>query len=163
VFKFLDLFGRFSSRNMPSYKFRGSQHLDHKSAVKADVSKQNFTVCPRFWYVDATLKCARCGNVFHFGVDEQRVWYEEYKFWTDSFPNRCVECRRDLRHLTELRKEYDRDIESVMRGDDCAAKERIAIVIDTMCEMDGTLPQKIHENRKILAKQIAKRRGTNDA
>lgn len=50
-----------------------------------------------------------------------------------------------------------------MQGDDCTAKERIAGIIDTMCEMDGTLPQKIHENRRILAKQITKRRGTKGA
>lgn len=71
--KFLDMFGEFDARNMPSHKFPGSLRLDHESAVKADTSKQNFSVCPRYWYVDAAMKCVRCGKEFSFSVDEQRV------------------------------------------------------------------------------------------
>jgi hypothetical protein len=154
-----DLFGEHEPRNVPRHLFSGSLHIDYASAVHADISRQNFSVCPRHWYIDATFHCPRCGNNFRFTADEQRVWYEELGFFVDSRAKHCVDCRRELRNLNSLRQEYDRDIASAMQGDDCECKQRLVVVIDELCECGGDLPARIHENRRLLARQIARRHG----
>ena len=55
-------FGEHDPRAMPPRFFRGHRALDSKTAVRADVAKQDFAVAPRHWYVDATFRCDRCGE-----------------------------------------------------------------------------------------------------
>lgn len=62
-----------------------------------------------------------------------------------------------VRDLKSLRQEYDRDIAGALASDDCGWKLRIANVIDRLCELDEHLPIKVRENRKLLAKHIARR------
>jgi hypothetical protein len=145
-----------SPRGMWPYLFSGSLHLDYDSAIKADVTKQNYSVQPRQWYIDATIRCAQCGDSFCFSANEQKVWYEEYGFYVDSFPTRCNACRREQRDLKALRQEYDRDISGALASDDCDLKARMVTVIDRLCEVEEAVPVKVHENRKRLAKQIAR-------
>jgi uncharacterized protein (DUF433 family) len=145
-----------NSRAMPKHFFWECLHLDHDSAVRADVSRQNYSVFPRHWYVDATVKCSRCSESFYFTVLEQKRWYEDFGFYVDSFAKDCPKCRRDERTQKALRQEYDRAIEETMNSDGVEAKQRLADIIDELCSFDFALPAKIHENRKILGKQIAR-------
>jgi DNA-directed RNA polymerase subunit RPC12/RpoP len=140
---------------MPRHFFLGSLRIDYASAVRADSSRQNCGVCPRYWYVDTVFQCARCGSQFLFTAEEQRIWYEEYGFWVDAFPKRCVTCRRDLRRLKDLRREYDREVASALELRDLESKKRLADIIDHLYEIGGDLPPRINENRKRLARQIA--------
>jgi Probable zinc-ribbon domain len=164
VFRFFakpDIGGEHDPRQMlPGFPM-GAMELDYDSAIKADVTRQVYTVVPRYWYVDATLRCEQCGDCFRFSAHEQKAWYEDYSFYVDSFPKLCKACRRDRRDLKSLRQEYDRDITGALASDDCAWKLRIANVIDRLCELDEHLPIKVRENRKLLAKHIArhKRKG----
>jgi hypothetical protein len=155
-------FGERDPHLMPRYFFWGHLHLDYDSALKADVARQNFSVAPRYWYVDATMRCDRCGDDFCFSADEQKAWYEDYGFYVDSFAKRCKACRHELRDLKALRQEYDRDIAAALMSEDCEWKLRIATVIDRLCGSDEDLPVKVHENRKVLAKQIARRSRPNE-
>lgn len=86
-------FGDDNPKDMPSHLFFGATHLDFKRAIKADITQQNFSVCPRHWYVDAHIPCVDCGDHFVFSREEQRHWYEKRKFWIDSFPDRCKSCQ----------------------------------------------------------------------
>ena len=99
---------------MPPHFFYGSLRLDYGSAVRADPDSQNYGVCPRYWYIDATFRCARCNAEFSFTATEQRTWYEEYGFWIDSLPKHCLACRRELRDLKAARQEYDQCVEEVL-------------------------------------------------
>ncbi len=150
-------FGEDNPREMPGYFFSRSIRIDYETAVAADTSRQNCGVCPRYWYIDVTFPCARCGREFSFSVAEQQVWYEKYGFYVDAFPKRCQDCRRDLRRLKDLRREYDRDIAAAVDSADLAAKTRLVAVIDEMYEMSEELPERIHENRKRLGGQLAAR------
>ena len=140
---------------MPGHFFYGSLRIDYDSAVRADSGTQNCGVCPRYWYIDATFQCARCGSEFPFTAEEQRIWYEEYGFWVDAFPKRCAVCRRDLRRLKDLRREYDRDIASALELGDLDSKRHVAGIIDQIYEIGGDLPPRINENRRRLGRQIA--------
>src|SRR6185369_8969041 len=129
------VFGEKDPRKMPPHFFGKAHHVDYKSAVKADVSKQNFLVAPRFWYVDATYTCKRCKERFVFTAREQRFWYEDMRFYLDSYPKQCGECRRELRELASLRQEYDREISGALARDGTRAqKERMVAVVDALEE-----------------------------
>ncbi len=148
-------FGKSDSRKMPAHLFSGSVHVYHLTAVKADISRQDFSVCPRHWYIDASFRCRRCGEEFLFSAIEQRFWYEECQFWIDSTPRECPSCRRELRDLKALKQEYDRDVASVERRDVAPVrKQRLIEVIDALVAGGVAQSPKMAEIRNILAKQI---------
>lgn len=154
-----DYFGEHDSRRMPSYLFADGAHLAHDRAVRADIAKQNYSVCPRHWYVDATICCVGCGNDYVFTIDEQRFWYEELAFYVDSFPTRCNHCRRTDRQMRDLRNTYDRDIADALESRDSTAKRELVAVIDAMRDGGISLPRKIQEAREALSRQIQNMRG----
>ena len=141
---------------MPLQLLPGALRLDYDSAIKADITKQEPDISPRYWYIDATIPCDRCRSDFLFSAGEQKAWYEDYRFYVWSFPKQCQPCRRELRHLKALRQEYDREIAGALRSADVDLKTRIATVIDELCEAGIALPDKALDKRSILAKQIAR-------
>ena len=147
-------FGLNDPREMPVHFFLRAVSIDYRTAVRADADRQNRSICPRYWYVDTVFPCARCGTQFTFSAAEQRVWYEEYGFWIDSVPTRCLACRHDLRELRALRAEYDQTVAQVLDAGDPAARRRLAEVIDRLYEVGGELPPRITENRRRLANLI---------
>lgn len=150
----MDYFGQSNSVNMPPHFFWGCLRLDHNSAVRADISRQNYSVCPRYWYVNAIFQCARCSETFCFSAAEQKHWYEELGFYVDSYAKTCLACRQDKRKQKSLRQVYDRGIESSLQSKDIDTKKQMADIIDAMYSCEADLPLGIHENRKRLAKQI---------
>lgn len=150
-------FGLNDPRCMPAHFFWDSSHIDYATAVRADISQQDFTVAPRLWYVDATFCCARCAKSFVFSAQEQKFWYEELKFFVDSLPKHCSSCRRELRELKNLRQDYDRDVAIAMAGDArVELKLRMVAAVNALDQLGVPLPDKTLENRCILEKQIEK-------
>jgi hypothetical protein len=148
---------------MPPHFFFGHLRLDYTSAIRADTSKQNFSVAPRHWYIDASFRCDRCGEEFCFVAAEQKRWYEEYAFWVDSLPNECRGCRRELRRLKSLRQAYDREIAIALSSKDVEPKIHVATIVDLLLEAGENLPTKIRANRTVLGMQIARTIGPNPA
>jgi hypothetical protein len=149
-------FGHDDPHDMPAHFFYRSVRVDYDSAVRANPERQNCSICPRHWYVDTIFPCDRCGGAFAFTAAEQRVWYEDYRFWIDSLPKHCLECRRELRELKAARRDYDRWVEQALRTDDLELKKRLARVIDQLYELGGELPPRVNETRSCLARQIAR-------
>ncbi|WP_442485696.1 zinc-ribbon domain containing protein [Aeoliella sp. SH292] len=145
---------------MPIHLFWGVKHLDYSTAVRAATSKQNFTVCPRHWYIDAAFHCSRCGESFVFTAEEQKFWYEELRFWVDSLPKECINCRRELRELKALQQEYDRGIAAaLLKSTDIVEKRRLVLVIEAMEAGGLALADGVRENHRVLLSQIAKNWG----
>ena len=90
----IDVFGDTDPRKMPTHTVLGCVRIDYDSAERADIAKQDFSVCPRHWYVDATFRCEECGCEFVFSAREQQFWYEERRFYVDSQPRRCARRKR---------------------------------------------------------------------
>ena len=156
----MDIFGESDPRKL-GYRFWGARHVDYSTAVRAEVSKQNYTVCPLYWYIDATFQCSRCSETFVFAADEQKFWYEELKFWIDSIPSKCAKCRKELRDLNDLQQEYDRDIAATLsKSASVDRKERLIAIVDAIEAGGVTLAAKAIENRRILTSQIEKSRRT---
>lgn len=64
----MDDFGQRDPRQMPRHLFPGSLRLDYDTAVRANVERQNCSICPRYWYVDALFRCERCESEFSFSA-----------------------------------------------------------------------------------------------
>lgn len=152
-----DFFGERDPNNMPRHMFGRAHHVEYSTAVRADVSKQNFSVCPRHWYIDADFECERCGKNFGFTADEQRHWYEELKFNVGSTPRECRTCRRELREIKQLKQEYDREIAETLRTDSTIErKQRLIQVIETLATCGFELPAAMDDSLRTLRTQIAR-------
>ncbi len=149
-----DLFGRSNPRAMPPHFFSGHRAIDYRSARKADVSRQNYSVAPRFWYVDVTYECRRCRKEFCFTATEQQAWFEEYAFFVDTRPVECEACRRELRRLKELRQEYDREIAEALASDDLPLKIRVCALLEELLAARKRPPSRFLENQAHLTAQI---------
>lgn len=150
-----DGFGSRDPREMPAHLFSGARHLEYSTAARADTSRQEFTVCPRHWYIDAEFACQRCGESFVFTAEEQRFWYEELKFYVDSLPQQCQPCRRELRSLKALRQEYDRDIAAALEpaaGVEC--KARLIQVLDELDRGGIQLTDQMLAHRRALERRL---------
>ena len=99
-----DLFGDTDPKKMPAHLWGHVRTMDYSTAVRADTAKQNYTVCPRNWYIDAVYRCRDCGEDFVFSVTEQRYWYEQRRFFIESRPVRCVKCRKKEAQLPKKGK-----------------------------------------------------------
>lgn len=144
---------------MPAHLFYRALRIDFDTGVRANTGRQNCSICPRHWYMDATFACERCGAEFSFSAREQRAWYEDYGFWVDSLPRHCLVCRQALRALKTARREYDESVAHVLHQGDLESKRRLAEAIDRLYELGGELPPRINENRRRLAIQIAREEG----
>jgi hypothetical protein len=153
----IDLFGDTHPTKMSAHLFHGAKCIDYKTAQRADTSKQNCSSCPRYWYIDAVITCRECRQDFTFSAAEQRYWYEDRKFWVDSFPKRCPSCGRLERLKLELRKRYDASIEAALTSQ-CSADEKGAVIaiIDEMNAAEGSIPEKMKQNRAMLLAQLKK-------
>ncbi len=150
-----DTFGDFGPRKMPGYFFFRAVDIDFDTAVEADIDKQNYSVGPREWYIDATFECQVCKKEFLWSASEQKTWFEDYYFWIDSTPNHCKNCRREIRELKSARNEYDRSVTKALSGSDIELKKKIVKLI-AILEENSNLPNRILENNRVLIKQIGK-------
>lgn len=150
-----DYFGEKAPKNMPEHLFPYVSDQEFETAEKANISNQNFSVCPRYWYVKSWIRCSKCGVEFTFEIAEQRYWYEELKFWVDSFPDGCLSCRRRLRGIKSARKIFDEEgkaalLKKASLGDKLRVFEALTVVLESSREMS----KKLHEAHRILGRQI---------
>jgi hypothetical protein len=150
----MDIFGNTDPKKMPEHFFLGALHLDHETSIRANVDKQNYSVAPRHWYIDAAFKCERCNDKFAWIAKEQQVWFEEYRFYVDSQPRHCLKCRAKLRHLSELRTEYDAAVGAARSHGTLEQKRRIIEIISELeCAFDR-IPEKMTETKELFKRQV---------
>lgn len=152
----IGLFGENNPKRMPSHLFFGSRRKDYSTAQRADISKQNYSVCPRHWYMDATFICRDCREEFTFTASEQRFWYEDRHFWIDSLPTRCIPCRKDQRARLNLRNRYDSLIATALGACPPERKKEVVAIIDELEAAEDEIPEKMKQNRTVLYAQLAK-------
>ncbi len=152
----MDIFGVTHSKKMPEHFFFGALAVHHQTAVRANVEKQNYSVCPRHWYVDADFNCQRCGRDFTWTAEEQKAWFEDYSFWVDSQPRHCITCRGDIRRLVDLRKEYDATVAAARDRGTLDQKSRIVAIVSELQQAFGKLPEKMTETMGLFQRQVAR-------
>lgn len=142
---------------MPLHFFFGALAVRYETAFRADPEKQNYSVCPRHWYVDAEFKCERCGQEFTWTAQEQEAWFEDYFFWVDSRPRQCGECRGELRHVSELRKKYDATVTAAREHGTIAQKRRVVEIIAELEQALELMSGRMIETKNLFQRQIANR------
>ena len=152
----MDYFGETDSRKMPKHLFWGAIYLDHETAIPGNPKKQNFTVCPRFWYLDADFLCDGCRQEFTWTAGEQKAWFEDYFFWVDSQPRHCRKCRASRTHLSQLRKEYDASVAEARNHGTVDQKRRIIEIVAELEAAFGRLPEKMLETRDLFEHQLTR-------
>lgn len=68
---------------------------------------------PYLAYFDQTYFCKDCRTEFVFSGKEQQYWYEELKFWVQSFPLRCLPCRRKRRERNMATQTLQKQLEEL--------------------------------------------------
>lgn len=148
--------GKEKPEEMPKHFFIGVRHMDYKTAQRADISKQHYTVVPRHWYVDATFICLDCGADFIYTANDQRFWYEDRQFFIDSLPKRCIRCRKADRTRLNLRKRYDALVTQALKQCPVQTKHELIEIIDELEMAGGEISEKMIENRSRLYAQLYK-------
>lgn len=152
----MDIFGSSDPRKMPAHLFGDAIRLDYSSAIRGEPQKQNYSVCPRHWYVDADFECARCHREFSWTAREQQAWFEEYSFWIDSCPRLCPSCMSNRKRLQALRKEYDSTVAGAQAKDAIEQKRRIVEIVRELESALTSLPEKMLETMHLFERQIHK-------
>ncbi len=152
----MDTFGNTDPRKMPGHLFHGSIGKDYSSAERADTSKQNYTVCPRYWYIDVSFECQDCKKSFVWLAKEQKLWFEEYGHYVDSQANACRNCRHLRRRRKNLRKEYDQIVGAARDENSQEAKIRVISIVDTLECLGMAVAESMRDSRDLFRKQIYK-------
>jgi hypothetical protein len=152
----MDYFGSTDPRLMPKHLFWGAVHIDYASAVRGNPEKQNYSVCPRYWYIDADFVCKSCRKDFTWTAAEQKAWFEEYYFWIDSSPLHCKTCSAERRRLATLRTEYDSLVAVAYPKDAIDRKSRVIEIVRELEAAFGRLPEKMTATKELFERQIKK-------
>ena len=72
--------------------------LQSNRATLAQPKKQKFYDYPPYLAYYKKLKtCHTCDEIFVFSASEQQFWYEDLKFWVQSWAKDCLPCRKKAR------------------------------------------------------------------
>jgi hypothetical protein len=99
-----------------------------ETAILADLSRQDYSVLPRRYYVDILKECRDCKRRFIFFALEQKYWYEELQFNIDANCVRCPDCRKDERLVRAAAQRHSRNANRRDMTDDELAKH-----VDDLC------------------------------
>jgi hypothetical protein len=127
-----------------------------ESAIPADLSRQNYSVSPRKWYVDILKTCRDCRRPFLFFAKEQQYWYETLRYFIDSDCVRCVECRKLQQTLRQHHGRFSRLVNVKLLSDselEELTDDAHALWVDGCLHNENTL----RRINNLAQKRIAKR------
>jgi hypothetical protein len=154
----MDIFGSTDPKKMPLHFFWSALDIDYSTAIRAAIAAQDYSVCPRHWYIDARFRCGGCDAEFVWSAEEQRAWFETYRFYVDSRPTICRDCRAKHRNAVELRKEYDALVSAARSGGTTEQKQRVVEIVDDLESYWSCVPDKMRETRDVFRQQLTKRK-----
>ena len=152
----MNLVRKFEPNAIPAHHYHNALSLDCRTAIPGDPSKQNYSVCPRTWYVNAHFRCETCGQEYVWLAEEQKVWFEVYGFWIDSQPRRCKPCQAQRHQQLNLQKEYDMTVKFALQSGTLKEKQRVIDIIQMLQTSSAAIPQKMLLTQQLLQRQIKK-------
>ena len=106
----------------------GIVSIDQDDVLPGKPDEQNCSVMPVTQHIGICLKCHKCGKIFKFTSSEQRHWYEVLKFWIDSMPKNCSDCRRKIKGIKNININLSKILsKSTMDEDDYEELIKIAL------------------------------------
>lgn len=116
--------------------------LKDKKAILASPALQNASMTPSLAYYDKEKTCRTCDAAFTFTKEEKKLWYEQLKFWIDSEPVNCLNCRREIRLL----KTENTTISDILQKDEQEISiDELKIVADIYRKWDKIEKAKFYE------------------
>lgn len=143
-------------KDMPPHFFWRTLGMDYSTAIRANIAVQDYSVRPRHWYIDARFRCVECGTEFVRSAQEQRTWFEVYRFWVDSHPRLCPACSAKRRNALHLQQEYDALVAAARAHGTPEQKQRIVEIVEALEIHFGSLPERVSETRTLFQMQLAK-------
>lgn len=115
-------------------KWACDECLKSGKAIASDPKKMNFTVFPKYLaYFDHKITCTTCKKEFIFSAQEQQYWFETLRFWEDSYPKKCLECRKKIRQQSALQTELSQLIKNLDKENpDAAQLQRIGEIYEEL-------------------------------
>lgn len=103
-------------------------------AIASNPSKMNYSVSPKYLaYFDKKITCSTCKKEFIFSAKEQQYWFETLKFWHESYPTKCLECRKKIRQQSTLQTELSQLIKNLDKENpDAAQLQRIGEIYEEL-------------------------------
>ena len=126
--------------------------LKDKKAIFANPALQTYAWNPNLAYHDKDLICRTCRANFKYTKEEKQLWYEKLKFWIDSEPVSCLNCRRQIRLL----KKENKTLSDILIKDEKEISiEELKTVSDIYRKWDKIEKAKFYDNlvRKKLRHQ----------
>ncbi len=141
---------------MPRSFYWGAVSVDYSTGVRADISVQHYSVFPRYWYFEARFRCDDCDGEFLWSAEEQRVWFETCRFYVDSIPRQCRDCRAKRRDLLALRREYDEIVNAARSRGNTDQKQRVIEIIDELESGLSSVPEQLLKTRDTFRRQLSR-------
>lgn len=145
-----DLFGSSDPRKMLGHFFSGAVRLEYRTARRADVSRQDYTVAPRHWYLDAWFTCGDCRREFVWSAREQQFWFETLRFYVDTQATRCRACRSRRRRIAALRKNYDATVGEARGSKSTDLRVKVIGIVNHLESLGGEIPAAMQETRALF-------------
>ena len=142
-----------------SWRFNKLCKILASDVVKGILQNQNYSVTGINWHIGVTLFCKKCNDTFVFSAKEQQHWYETLKFWADSVPIECQDCRGVTRSIVILNKRLSKVlvVNSMQINDYIEIVDIASGLISNGVAIGGKLAQKIRMAAKKLNSVDAKK------
>ena len=88
------------------YQFACDSCLESGRAICGTPQKQLYCdFDPYLAFFDINKTCENCAKEYVFTKEEQQSWYEKLRFWVQSKPKYCTDCRKIKRQTKKMNKE----------------------------------------------------------
>ncbi|QHL86837.1 hypothetical protein GU926_05045 [Nibribacter ruber] len=88
------------------YQFACDSCLESGRAIIGTPQRQLYCdFDPYLAFFDLNKTCENCAKDYVFTKEEQQSWYEKLRFWVQSKPKYCADCRRKKRQRKRMNKE----------------------------------------------------------
>ncbi len=116
----------FSALKNQEFDWACDHCIEGQLALLAQPLQQNFCWNPHLAYTNTEKTCENCGRFYLFRKEEKKHWYETLKFWYESEPLHCPECRKTIR---VERRDNTRLSELLRHGPDQLSLENLREVV----------------------------------
>jgi len=134
-----------------SWRFSEAVGVNESDIEVADIAKENYTVVPVKKHIGVILLCKKCHKNFNFSAKEQKRWYETLKFWIDSVPLECKDCRSAKRNIINLNNR----LAVVLHKEKMVTSDfnEIVDIIFTLCNLKVEIGSKLRAKALMAAKR----------
>ncbi len=159
IFSWAETPSKFYPKDFPEWFYPNGVRMDFSNTIPTDdYTKQNYSVVPRHWFIDAYCRCEKCNQEFCWTAQEQKRWFDDLHFYVGSFPRECPDCRKKRREMKYRFQRYQTNIKNVLlRSASLESKRGMVMLINQIeIDPDNALPDSVRKKRNILEKQIVK-------